>query len=127
MKRKSQTVSSVNLASMIASDVVRGDVDIAAWNEPPGTNAIVLDVREPGEYAGGCIAGAVNIPLGELQARLDELPREREIWVYCRVGQRAYYECRILSQSGFRCQNLSGGYLTYRVQYPQGCVQCSIV
>jgi len=72
-----------------------------------------VDVREPGEYARDHIEGAVNIPLGELRARLEELPREREIWLNCAVGQRAYYALRLLLQHGFRARNLSGGYLTY--------------
>jgi len=51
------------------------------------------------------------------------LPRSREIWVNCRVGQRAYYACRILAQHGFRVRNFSGGYNTYRVLYPEGMKQ----
>ncbi len=68
---------------------------------------------------GGCLVGAVNIPLGQLRDRLEELPRDREIWVNCGVGQRAYYACRILSQHGFRVKNLSGGYQTYCVRRPE--------
>jgi rhodanese-related sulfurtransferase len=46
------------------------------------------------------------------------LPQEREIWVTCKVGQRAYYACRILTQRGFRARNLSGGYSTYEMFHP---------
>jgi rhodanese-related sulfurtransferase len=57
------------------------------------------------------VPGAVNIPLPELRARLSELPRDREILVTCRSGQRAYYATRILLQHGFQVRNLSGGML----------------
>jgi NADPH-dependent 2,4-dienoyl-CoA reductase/sulfur reductase-like enzyme/rhodanese-related sulfurtransferase len=109
----------VNLAGMIAANVVRGDADLAPWGELHTAGAFLLDVREVEELRGGYIDGAVNIPLRQLRARMNELPRDREIWVNCRVGHRAYYACRILSQHGFRVCNLSGGYRTYRAWYPE--------
>ena len=51
------------------------------------------------------VPGAVNIPLPQLRARLGELPRDREILVICRSGQRAYYATRILLQNGFKARN----------------------
>ena len=113
----------VNVAGMIAANVVGGDVDLASWRELHASEALLLDVREPAEFHAGCIDGAVNIPLGQLRDRMDELPRDREIWVNCGVGQRAYYACRLLSQHGFRVCNLSGGYHTYRAWYPEDLVQ----
>lgn len=108
----------VNLAGMVASNVMRRDVELAPWGELAATTAFLLDVREPTEWQGGCLDGAVNIPLGQLRDRLEELPRDREIWVNCGVGQRAYYACRLLSQHGFRAKNLSGGYQTYCAWHP---------
>ena len=108
----------VNMAGMIASNVLRGDAGLAPWDALEGTKAFVLDVREPKEFEAGTIPGAVNIPLGQLRARLDELPRDNEIWVTCGVGQRAYYACRIMEQHGFSARNLSGGYSTYKVLRP---------
>jgi NADPH-dependent 2,4-dienoyl-CoA reductase/sulfur reductase-like enzyme/rhodanese-related sulfurtransferase len=113
----------VNLAGMIAANVVRGEVDLAPWRELHTAAALLLDVREPAEFHGGHIDGAVNIPLGQLRDRMEELPRDREIWVNCGVGQRAYYACRLLSQHGFRASNLSGGLHTYRALYPEDQVQ----
>jgi NADPH-dependent 2,4-dienoyl-CoA reductase/sulfur reductase-like enzyme/rhodanese-related sulfurtransferase len=110
----------VNLAGMIAANVLRGDMELAPWEDLATTQAFLLDVREPLEFKQGSIPGAVNIPLGHLRARLDELPRSEAIWVTCGIGQRAYYACRILAQHGFRAQNLSGGYSTYLVRYPEG-------
>ena len=108
----------VNFAGMIASNVVRGDAELAPWGEIGKTDATILDVREPGEFSAGKIDGAINIPLGQLRQRMGELPADKDIWVNCGVGQRAYYACRILTQHGLRAKNLSGGYSTYRVLYP---------
>ena len=109
----------VNLAGMIAANVLRGDAEIAPWSELGSSDAFVLDVREPQEVQAGSIPGSVNIPLGQLRMRLNELPPSGEIWVTCGVGQRAYYACRILAQHGFIARNLSGGYSTYRVLHPE--------
>jgi NADPH-dependent 2,4-dienoyl-CoA reductase/sulfur reductase-like enzyme/rhodanese-related sulfurtransferase len=103
----------VNFAGMIASNVMRGDMELAPWDRLDSTDAFLLDVREPHEFHAGSIPGFVNIPLGQLRAKIDELPRSREIWVSCAIGQRGYYAYRILAQHGFRVKNLSGGYTTY--------------
>ncbi|MFP5206332.1 MAG: FAD-dependent oxidoreductase [Acidobacteriota bacterium] len=110
----------VNFAGMIASNVVRGDVQLAPWAELESTSACILDVREPHEFGAGSIEGSINIPLGQLRNRIAELPASQEIWVTCAVGQRGYYACRILAQHGLRARNLSGGHHTYRVQFPDG-------
>ena len=100
--------------------MVRGDVELADWSSLSSTTALILDVREPAEFEQGSIEGAINIPLGQLRERVEELPRDREIWINCGVGQRAYYACRLLTQRGFKARNLSGGYESYRACYPQG-------
>ena len=69
-------------------------------------------MREPFELAVESVPGAVNIPLGQLRARLGELPRDREIHVVCRSGQRAYLATRILLQNGFKARDVSGGMLS---------------
>ena len=115
----------VNFAGMIAANAVRGDVQIAPWADLDSTSACILDVREPHEFGAGAIEGSINIPLGQLRNRIGELPASKEIWVTCAVGQRGYYACRILAQHGLRARNLSGGYTTYRVQYPNGMRQPS--
>jgi NADPH-dependent 2,4-dienoyl-CoA reductase/sulfur reductase-like enzyme/rhodanese-related sulfurtransferase len=100
----------VNFAGMVAADVVRGDMPIGHWDG--AGKAFLLDVREPVELAVENAPGAVNIPLGQLRARLGELPRDREILVTCRSGQRAYSATRILLQKGLKARNLSGGMLS---------------
>jgi NADPH-dependent 2,4-dienoyl-CoA reductase/sulfur reductase-like enzyme/rhodanese-related sulfurtransferase len=104
----------VNVAGMVASNVLRGDVSLAPWEGIPAATAILVDVREPVEFAAGHVAGARNVPLSQLRARVEELPRNQEIWLYCAAGQRSYYASRFLAQRGFRVRNLPGGYKTYR-------------
>ena len=100
----------VNFAGMIAADVLRGDMPISHWDS--AKKGFLLDVREPVELAVEDAEGAVNIPLGQLRARLKELPRDQEIHVICRSGQRAYYATRILLQNGFKARNIPGGMLS---------------
>ena len=100
----------VNFAGMVAADVLRGDMPLAHWTATNGT--FLLDVREPVELAVGSVPGAVNIPLGQLRARLGELPRNRDIHVICRSGQRAYMATRVLMHAGLRARVLSGGMMS---------------
>jgi len=100
----------VNFAGMVPADVLRGDMPICHWASVD--DGFLLDVRNPPEIAVEQVAGAVNIPLPELRARLGELPRDREILIICRSAQRAYYATRILLQNGFKAKNISGGMLS---------------
>jgi rhodanese-related sulfurtransferase len=104
----------VNLAGMLAMNVLNGDMPVADWLELGRTDALLLDVREPDEFARGHMPEAINLPLSQIRHRYVELPKDREIWICCQVGQRAYYATRFLSQQGYRCRNLSGGYTTYQ-------------
>ncbi len=103
----------VNFAGMVAADVLRGDMPLSHWNNIE--SGLLLDVRNPEELEIESVPGAVNIPLPELRARLGELPRDQEILVFCRSGQRAYYATRILVQNGFKARNLSGGMMSHSV------------
>lgn len=104
----------VNLAGMLAENVLNGDMPLADWNALETTDALIVDVREPAEYNGGHVPRAINLPLSELRARHGELPRERDLWIVCGVGQRGYYATRFLAQNGYRARNLSGGTTTWR-------------
>ena len=75
-------------------------------------NGFLLDVRQPVDLVVESVPDAVHIPLDQLRARLDELPRDREVLVVCRSGQRADYATRIFLQHGFKARNLSGGMLS---------------
>ena len=105
----------VNFAGMVAADVLKNDMPLSHWKE--AKNGFVLDVREPFELAVEEFKGATNIPLGQLRTRLEELPKDKEIHVICRSGQRAYYATRILLQNGFKVKNVSGGMLSLAHNY----------
>jgi rhodanese-related sulfurtransferase len=102
-----------NLAGMLAGNVLNGDMPVADWLALGQTDALILDVRESSEFAGGHVPGAVSVPLSQLRDRYAELPTDREIWITCGVGQRAYYATRFLREHGYRANNLSGGDATY--------------
>ena len=112
----------VNIAGFVAENILRDLVKIVHWHELDEkelARSFILDVRQPEEYSLGKIEGAKNIPLNSLRDRLDELPRDGRITVYCAAGLRAYLACRILSQNGFpEVYNLSGGYKTYAFVVP---------
>ncbi len=112
----------VNLAGMLAENVLNGDMPTADWLELDHTDALLLDVREGDEFRRGHIPKAINLPLSQLRSRYAEIPKDREIWVCCAVGQRAYFAIRFLTQHGYRAQNLSGGYITYTALNAAGLV-----
>lgn len=105
----------VNYAGFVAANVLRNEARIchAADVANPGPGQLLLDVRTAAEVQQGTIPGSIHIPLDDLRSRLDELPRDKEILAFCQVGLRGYLACRVLSQNGFACRNLSGGYKTY--------------
>ena len=104
----------VNFAGFVAADVLRGDMPIAHWESLDGQ--LVLDVRHEPELAVEQAPDAIHIPLEQLRSRLDELPRDREILVVCRSGQRAYSATRCLLQNGFDARVLSGGMLSHAMR-----------
>lgn len=79
-----------------------------------GTDGQLIDVREPDEVAAGTLPGAVNIPLGDLPARVSELDKNRPVVLLCRSGGRSGQAAEFLSASGFGdVTNLTGGMLGY--------------
>ena len=73
------------------------------------SGAYLLDVREPDEWQAGHAPGAAHIPLGELGARIDEVPKDRPIVAICRVGGRSEKATIALNNAGYDAVNLAGG------------------
>lgn len=71
--------------------------------------AYLLDVRTPAEYAAGHIKGAKLIPLAELPRRLNEVPKNRAVYVICRSGARSAQASALLREAGRRAVNVGGG------------------
>lgn len=70
----------------------------------------VVDVREPGEYKRGFIAGALNIPVSQIQQRLDEIPQDMTVLMYCQSGMRSKNAAGILTNKGYtQLAHLKGG------------------
>ena len=105
----------VNMAGFVASNVLRGDVELWEPEELAGLTdgQMLVDVRTFQENAQGTIPGAVCAPVDELRDRLDNLPKDMELLVFCQVGLRGYVAARLLVQHGFKVRNLSGGYRRY--------------
>lgn len=114
----------VNMLGFVAAGLLRGDhpqIDVeTVLAAPPEKRPVLVDVRTSGEYAAGHIPGATNIPVDELRSRLGELPRNRDVAVYCQVGQRGYLATRIMRQAGLPAANIAGGYKTYQLFHPNG-------
>lgn len=83
-----------------------------------GRDFLLLDVRTPQESAADSIRDSYLIPVQELGHRFQELPKDKEIVVYCRVGNRSAYACAFLAQKGFNVKNLEGGILLWNMS---GC------
>ena len=76
-------------------------------------NNLFIDVRSEEEYQSGHIDGAINIPLDKLRNHLNEIDKNKMLCINCQSALRSYIACRILSQYGFKCKHLSGGYRIY--------------
>ena len=109
----------VNMAGFMIEDLESGKVRQFHWNDvedlPCDGSATLLDVRTAWEYQRGHLDGFRNIPLDDLREHLDELDRGKPVYVNCQTGLRSYLACRLLTQYGFTCSHLSGGYSFYQV------------
>lgn len=107
----------VNVAGLVAENILTGLVNIIHWDEIRNLNlkdVVLLDLRTTVENDLGTIEGSINVPVDELRRRIDEIPKDKKIIAFCASGARSYLGARILMQSGFDdVLNLSGGYVTY--------------
>ena len=107
----------VNMAGFAAQNILDGLVRSTTWDHVRTGNKsghFLLDVRTQAEYDIGTIDGAINIPVDSLRERIAEIPRNKKIVLFCRVGMRGYIAARILAANGIAdCANLSGGFETY--------------
>ncbi|MHC5268570.1 CoA-disulfide reductase [Enterococcus sp. LJL98] len=107
----------VNLLGYTADNLMQGKVATIQWHEVNSLlkeEAFFLDIREDFELSTGKLPNHKWIPLNQLRRRLDELPKDEIIYVYCQVGQRGYNAARVLMAHGFQVKNLDGGYKTYK-------------
>ena len=80
-----------------------------------GEDFLLLDVRTPAEHAADAIEGSRLLPVQELSFRVRELPLDKEIIVYCRVGNRSAFAATYLARLGYNVKNLEGGIMTWNI------------
>lgn len=105
----------INQAAFVANNLIKGDSTAIHFDEIDNLteDQLLLDVRNPGELQNGYLPGAVNIPVDQLRQRMNELPKDKEIIIYCQVGLRGNVAYRQLVNNGYKARNLLGGYRTY--------------
>lgn len=104
-------VFAILLASMA---VFAGEFKEVEWSDAVALSkkgAVFLDVRNPDETAQGIVTGAILIPLPEIQKRFAELPKDKQILVYCRSGRRSAAAAGFLVDQGYNVVNVKGGFL----------------
>lgn len=113
----------VAVSGYVASNILTGKMQPLYWRvlqQADISKVTLIDVRTADEYALGSIPGAINIPLDELRNRLQEIPTNQPIWVFCAVGLRGYLASNILKANGYGdVRNLIGGLRTYRAATAQ--------
>jgi len=107
----------VNVAGMVAQNVLQHKVQQIHWNELDMrllSGSVMLDVRSEDEFKLRALPGAINIPLSQLRQRMYELSKNEDIVIYCNHGKQGYFAYQMLVQHGFtRVKNLSGGITVY--------------
>lgn len=105
----------VNFAGYVGSNLLRGDfkqIGIDKVRDLLAEDALIIDVRERAEYDNGHIIGVENIPFSEIRERVNEIPKDKPVYLHCRTGQRSYNVALILQNMGYdNIYNVAGSYL----------------
>ncbi len=102
----------VNMVGFVAENLLTGKVENISSNNIDGRDKekiALLDVRDDIEIENGKIDEGIEIPINQLRNRLNEVPKDKEIWVYCQIGLRGYIAARILMANGYKVKNINGG------------------
>lgn len=106
----------VNMAGYVASNLLNDDfkqVRVHEVRDLVENGAFILDVREVPELQKGRIINSINIPLSELRSRISEVPRDKDVYIHCRSGQRSYNATLLLQNLGYtNVKNVAGGFLS---------------
>lgn len=104
----------VNMLGFTAENIITGKVKQFFWHDifklPKDGTVTLLDVRTSFERELGHIDGFIHIPLDELRSRINELPKDKPVYIHCFSGMRSYIACRLLAGHGYDCYNLAGGF-----------------
>ena len=107
----------VNMAGYVATNLLEGNLEVINWDEIEKLDpekSLIIDVATPEERKLGQIKGSINIPIGEFRCRISEIPKDKEIVLYCQIGLRSYIAYRMLKQHGYtNVKVLTGGIKHY--------------
>jgi rhodanese-related sulfurtransferase len=100
-----------------AAEAPKATITDIDWNkalEMSKAGAVLIDVRTPAEVAEGMAPGAINIPLQEIEQRLSEFPKDKNLLIYCRSGKRSMAASNFLIENGYdKVFNVVGGFLAF--------------
>ena len=108
----------VNMAGFVAENILNGILKVVPWNHTYtlGKDDVLIDVRTETEFSNGHIPGAINVDIDYLRERMHEIPKDKNIYIYCQIGLRGYMAQRILLQHHYQnVKNISGGYKLWEV------------
>lgn len=104
----------VNMAGYVAENTLKGRVKFFHWDQvndlPRDGSFTLLDIRAEENFKNGSIEGFINIPEEALRDNLHRLDPSKPVYIMCQIGLKGYAACRMLSQRGYDCYNLAGGY-----------------
>lgn len=105
----------INMAGYVIENILLDQVKQVHWSQVNDNlnDVQIIDTRTAEEYLQGHLKGALHIPVDELRDRLNEIDKDKELYVYCQSGLRSYLACRILQQHDYVCKNIAGGYGLY--------------
>lgn len=107
-------------AEMVKATSPEATITDIDWNkalEMSKAGAVLIDVRTPAEVAEGMAPGAINIPLQEIEQRLSEFPKDKDLLIYCRSGKRSMAASNFLIENGYdKVFNVVGGFLAFPKQ-----------
>lgn len=106
----------IAIAGYVASNVISRAMPVITWRElqEEKDKVVLIDVRTEEEFSFGSMPGAVNVPLDDIRKRLDDIPKEKPVVLFCAIGLRGYLAVRILMGLGYRnVRNLLGGTKLY--------------
>ena len=107
----------INMAGFVADNILQQRLKVVYWTEVAKLTKedLLVDVRNPDEFRNGTIPNAINIPVDELRTRLGEIPKDKNVYIFCQIGLRGYLAQRILLQNGYaNIKNVSGGYALWK-------------
>ena len=112
-----QSVEAAPAAEAAAAEAPKATITDIDWNkalEMSKAGAVLIDVRTPAEVAEGMAPGAINIPLQEIEQRLAEFPKDKDLLIYCRSGKRSMAASNFLIENGYdKVFNVVGGFLAF--------------